>query len=63
MEAPTMSEDHAACATSVKIGLNLYRLTLKWECDQPLSKGMAAGKTHDANEKVSQRHFTAPKQR
>ena len=61
MEGSTVREDDAACAASVKIGPNLYRLTLKWECDQPLSKGMAPSKTRDANgEKISQLHFTAP---
>jgi hypothetical protein len=61
MEGSTVREDDAARPTSVKIALNLYCLTLKRECDQPLSKGMAASKTGDANdEKISQLHFTAP---
>jgi hypothetical protein len=55
-----MCQDHTACATAVKVSLNLSWLTGKRECDWPLSTRMA-GKAGDAGgEKISQYYFAAP---
>jgi hypothetical protein len=63
MEASTMSENYAACATAVKVSLDFYRLIWKWKSDQLLSR-YAARIAGDANgKKISRFHSTPPSER